>query len=96
MAVVRGERKVDPNEPKIWIKRRNTEASSETAIRFTSLEAGARLLSAQNRELPRLIVTREPRSVSELADMAHRAPRNVQRTHRRRSVAGIVRLSLGE
>ena len=44
----------------------------------------------------RLIVTREPRSVSELADMAHRAPQNVQRALRRLSDAGIVCLNPGE
>jgi predicted transcriptional regulator len=66
------------------------------AIRFTSLEAGAKLLSAKNRELLRLIVTREPRSVSELAEMAHRAPQNVQRTLQRLRAAGIVRLAPGE
>jgi predicted transcriptional regulator len=44
----------------------------------------------------RLIVTREPQSVAELADMVHRAPQNVQRTLHRLSAAGIVRLSPGE
>ncbi len=96
LAVARGERKVDPGEPKIWIERRDAKAGAETAIQFTSLEAGAKLLSVKNRELLRLIVTREPRSVSELADMAHRAPQNVQRTLRRLSDAGIVCLSPGE
>ena len=96
LAVARGEREVEPNEPKIWIERRDALSGAETAIQFTSLEAGAKLLSAKNRELLRLIVTREPRSVSELADMAHRAPQNVQRTLRRLSDAGIVRLSPGE
>jgi predicted transcriptional regulator len=96
LAVARGEHKVDPNEPKIWIERRDSRDGVETAIQFTSLEAGAKLLSAKNRELLRLIVTREPRSVSELAEMAHRAPQNVQRTLHRLSEAGIVRLSPGE
>ena len=96
LAVARGERKVDPNEPKIWIERRDTREGAETAIQFTSLEAGAKLLSAKNRQLLRLIVTREPQSISELAEMAHRAPQNVQRTLRRLSEAGIVRLSPGE
>jgi predicted transcriptional regulator len=96
LAVARGQRKVDPNEPKIWIERRDDQGGSETAIQFTSLEAGAKLLSAKNRELLRLIVTRQPQSVSELADMAHRAPQNVQRTLRRLSAAGIVRLNPGE
>src|SRR6185312_3970499 len=83
LAVARGERKVDPNEPKIWIEAREGGTGSETAVQFTSLEAGAKLLSAKNRELLRLIVTRKPQSVTELADMAHRAPQNVQRTLRR-------------
>ena len=65
-------------------------------MQFTSLEAGAKLLSAKNRELLRLIVTREPQSVTELADMSHRAPQNVQRTLHRLSAAGIVRLNRGE
>lgn len=96
LAVARGERKVDPNEPKIWIETRGGKAGAEIAVQFTSLEAGAKLLSAKNRELLRLIVTREPQSVTELADMAHRAPQNVQRTLHRLSAAGIVRLNRGE
>jgi predicted transcriptional regulator len=95
LEVARGERKVDPNEPKIWIESREGEGG-DTAVQFTSLEAGAKLLSVKNRELLRLIVTREPQSVTELADMAHRAPQNVQRTLHRLSAAGIVRLSRGE
>jgi predicted transcriptional regulator len=96
LALARGERKVDPNEPKIWMETRDGDAGAPTTVRFTSLEAGAKLLSAKNRELLRLIVTRAPRSVTELADMAHRAPQNVQRTLHRLSAAGIVRLSPGE
>ena len=96
LAVARGERKVDPNEPKIWIEARGAEAGAKTAVHFTSLEAGAKLLSAKNRELLRLIITREPRSVTELAHMARRAPQNVQRTLQRLRAAGIVRLSRGE
>ncbi|HEY1931375.1 MAG TPA: helix-turn-helix domain-containing protein [Acetobacteraceae bacterium] len=94
MAVARGERTVDPREPKIWVERIG-DGEADT-IQFRSLEAGAKLLSSRNRELLRLIATREPQSVSELADMAHRAPQNVQRTLRRLSAAGIVRLSPGE
>lgn len=96
LAVARGERQVDPNEPKIWMETQTGDTGSETAVQFTSLEAGAKLLSAKNRELLRLIVTRNPQSVTELADMAHRAPQNVQRTLHRLSAAGIVRLSPGE
>jgi predicted transcriptional regulator len=96
LAAARGERQVDPNEPKVWMETRGGDIDSETAVQFTSLEAGAKLLSAKNRELLRLIVTREPQSVTELADMANRAPQNVQRTLHRLSAAGIVRLSPGE
>lgn len=92
LAVARGERAVDPREPKIWVER--TEADAGT-VQFRSLEAGAKLLSAKNRALLRLIATREPQSVHELATMAHRAPQNVQRTLHRLSAAGIVRLTPG-
>lgn len=96
IAVARGERTVDPNEPKVWIERRDGDASGATSIQFRSLEAGAKLLSAKNRDLLRLIATREPESVSALAVMANRAPQNVQRTLKRLSSAGIVHLSRGE
>ena len=96
LAVARGERVVDPRDPKIWIERREGEAAGENIVRFQSLEAGAKLLSARNRDLLRLIAMRAPRSVSELAVLANRAPQNVQRTLRRLSAAGIVRLTRGE
>jgi predicted transcriptional regulator len=96
LAVARGERTVDPNEPKIWMEAREGGADAQVAVQFTSLEAGAKLLSAKNRELLRLIVTRTPQSVAELAGMANRAPQNVQRTLHRLSAAGIVRLNRGE
>ncbi len=96
LTVARGKKSVDPHEPKIWIESRESGERATREVRFTSLEAGAKLLSAKNRELLRLIATREPRSVSELADMAHRAPQNVQRTLQRLRAAGIVRLSPGE
>ena len=75
---------------------RDGEVEKEAAVRFTSLEAGAKLLSPGNWELLRLIVTREPQSVAELASMAQRAPQNVQRTLHRLSAAGIVRLARGQ
>ena len=96
LAVARGSRRVDPNEPKVWIESRQGKAGARTPVRFTSLEAGAKLLSAKNRELLRIIATREPQSVSELAVMAQRAPQNVQRTLHRLNAAGIVHLSHGE
>lgn len=92
LAVVRGERVVDPQEPKIWVERTETDLGM---VQFRSLEAGAKLLSAKNRELLRLIAKRKPELVQELATMANRAPQNVQRTLHRLSTAGIVRLMPG-
>ena len=92
LTVARGERKVDPQEPKIWVER--TEGDEGT-VQLRSLEAGAKLLSAKNRELLRIIAVRKPESIHELADMAQRAPQNVQRTLHRLSAAGIVRLTRG-
>ena len=96
MAVVRQERAVDPREPKVWIEQRDGGDHAVVDVHFTSLEAGAKLLSAKNRELLRVIVTRAPQSVTELAGMVQRAPQNVQRTLQRLSAAGIVRLHRGE
>ena len=96
LAVVRQERTVDPREPKVWIESREGGDNAVIDVHFTSLEAGAKLLSAKNRELLRLIVTRAPQSVTELAGMVQRAPQNVQRTLQRLSAAGIVRLHRGE
>jgi predicted transcriptional regulator len=95
LAVARGERKVDPQEPKVWIEKTNGSGSPD-AMRFRSPEAGVKLLSARNRDLLRLIATHQPQSASELATMANRAPQNVQRTLRRLRTAGIVRLTRSE
>jgi predicted transcriptional regulator len=94
LAVARGEREVDQREPKVWVER--TEGTEPDTVRFRSLEAGVKLLSARNRALLQLIATRQPRSVGELAALANRAPQNVQRTLHRLSAAGIVRLRPGE
>jgi predicted transcriptional regulator len=92
--IARGVRAVEPNAPKIWVER--VDGTDTTTVQFRSLEAGIKLLSPRNRELLRTIATREPQSVSELAAMVQRAPQNVQRTLRRLSTAGIVRLNRGE
>ncbi len=94
LAVARGDRTVDPREPKIWVE--HVGAANANAVQFRSLEAGAKLLSAHNRELLHVVATRAPQSVNELAEMTNRAPQNVQRTLRRLSAAGIVRLRPGE
>jgi predicted transcriptional regulator len=92
--VVKGERKADPNEPKIWVE--STDPAGVREIQFQSLEAGAKLLSAKNRALLRLIAERRPKSISELAMLAGRAEQNVLRTLHKLSAVGLVRLDKGE
>jgi predicted transcriptional regulator len=94
--VVKGKRKVDPNEPKIWIESADPANAGVREIQFHSLEAGAKLLSAKNRALLRLIAERHPKSVSELAMLAGRAEQNVLRTLHKLSAAGLVRLDKGD
>ncbi len=81
MAIARGERSVSPSEPKVW---------------FTSTESFAKVLSAGNRELLRLIATRSPNSLDELAEMTGRAKSNLSRTLRTMEGYGLVRLERGE
>ena len=95
-AVVRGERAVDPNEPKIWIERVESSEAADNSVSFASLEAGAKLLSAKNRVLLRTIAENKPQSVRELAAMTGRAEQNVLRTLNKLAAAGIVRLDQGE
>ncbi len=59
MAVAQGERRVAPNEPKVW---------------FTSTESFAKVLSAGNRELLRVIADKAPGSLDELARLTFRLP----------------------
>jgi len=93
--VAKGKRKVDPNEPKTWVESTDANAGVRE-IQFHSLEAGAKLLSAKNRALLRLIAERRPQSVSELAMLAGRAEQNVLRTLHKLSAVGLVRLDRGE
>src|SRR5208282_4894452 len=96
LAVVRGKRKVDPTEPKIWVEAVDPSEQSATRVQFQSLEAGAKLLSPKNRALLRMIADRRPKSVSELAILTRRAEPNLLRTLHKLSQAGLVRLDRGE
>lgn len=96
LAVVRGQRKIDPTEPKIWIESADPSEKRATLVHFQSLEAGAKLLSPKNRALLRMIADRQPKSVSELATLTHRAEQNLLRTLHKLSDAGLVRLDRGE
>ncbi len=65
MAVARGDHRVAPDESMAW---------------FTSTESFARVLSAGNRDLLRVIVEQAPVSLDELVRMTGKAKSNLSRT----------------
>lgn len=81
MAVARGKARVSCNEPKVW---------------FTSTESFAKVLSAGNRELLRVIAEREPGSLDELARLTGKAKSNLSRTLKTMAGYGLVSLDRGE
>lgn len=81
MRIARGEHRVAPGEPKVW---------------FTSTESFAKVLSAGNRELLRIIAERAPGSLDELAQITGRAKSNLSRTLKTMEGYGLVRLERGE
>ncbi|HEX8076291.1 MAG TPA: helix-turn-helix domain-containing protein [Chthoniobacterales bacterium] len=81
MAVARGERRISPDEPKVW---------------FTSTESFAKVLSAGNRDLLRVIAERAPGSLDELAQITGKAKSNLSRTLRTMEGYGLVRLERRE
>src|SRR5438876_737490 len=80
MAVARGVRRVAADEPKVW---------------FTSTESFAKVLSAGNRELLRIIAEKAPGSLDELARITGRAKSNLSRTLKTMAGYGLVRLARG-
>jgi predicted transcriptional regulator len=81
MAIARGERRPAPGEPKVW---------------FTSTESFAKVLSAGNRQLLRIIAEKAPSSLDELAELTGRAKSNLSRTLKTMEGYGLVRLERGE
>ena len=81
MAFARGERRARPGEPKVW---------------FTSTESFAKVLSAGNRDLLRVIADKAPGSLDELAQLTGRAKSNLSRTLKTMEAYGLVRLERGE
>jgi len=77
----RGERRVAADGPKVW---------------FTSTESFAKVLSAGNRELLRVIAEQAPGSLDELARITGKAKSNLSRTLRTMEGYGLVRLERGE
>jgi predicted transcriptional regulator len=80
LAVAKGERRISPGEPKIW---------------FVSAESFARVLSAPNRELLRVIAESEPQSLADLATLTGRQKSNLSRTLKTMERFGLVRLERG-
>ena len=81
MAVARGEFRIAPDGPKVW---------------FTSTESFAKVLSAGNRELLRVISEQAPGSLDELSRITGRAKSNLSRTLRTMEGYGLVRLERGD
>jgi predicted transcriptional regulator len=81
LRVARGEQSVGPDDAKIW---------------FTSTESFARLLSANNRELLRVIDEEAPSSLQELAQLTGRAKSNLSRTLKTMQGIGLIELERGE
>src|ERR1700674_3828986 len=81
MRIARGEQRVAPSEPKVW---------------FTSTESFAKVLSAGNRELLRIIAQKAPSSLDELARLTGRKKSNLSRTLKTMEGYGVVRLERGE
>jgi predicted transcriptional regulator len=80
MAIARGHRKLAPQEPRVW---------------FPSTESFAKVLSASNRELLRIIAEKAPGSLDELAELAGRKKSNLSRTLKTMANYGLVRLDRG-
>jgi predicted transcriptional regulator len=81
LAIARGELRPASDEPKVW---------------FTSIESFAKILSDRNRELLSLIAERQPKSLTELAEMSGRAKSNLSRTLKTMEGYGLVELEKDE
>lgn len=80
LAIARGQRKLTPHEPRIW---------------FPSTESFARVLSAGNRDLLRVIAEKAPGSLEELAQLTGRKKPNLSRTLKTMANYGLVDLRRG-
>lgn len=80
MAIARGEYKPRKDEPKIW---------------FSSIESFAQILSTKNQRLLELIATKNPGSITELAQLSGRERSNLSRTLKTMAQYGLVELRPG-
>jgi len=75
LAIAKGELKPNGDDPKIW---------------FESLESMAQILSVKNRELLHVIRDKEPKSLTELAEMVSRDKGNLSRTLKTMQQHGLI------
>jgi predicted transcriptional regulator len=80
LAIARGQRRLAPHEPRVW---------------FPSTESFARVLSAGNRDLLRVIAEKAPSSLEELARLTGRKKPNLSRTLKTMENYGLVDLERG-
>jgi predicted transcriptional regulator len=80
MRIAKGEEKLAVSAPKIW---------------FTSTESFAKILSAGNRELLRIIDEQTPGSLEDLSQITGRAKSNLSRTLKTMVNYGLVRMEKG-
>jgi predicted transcriptional regulator len=80
LAIARGQRKLAPHEPRVW---------------FPSTESFARVLSAANRDLLRIIAEKSPCSLEELSQLTSRRMPNLSRTLKTMANYGLVHLERG-
>jgi predicted transcriptional regulator len=80
LAIASGKRRLAPGEPRIW---------------FPSTESFAKVLSAANRDLLRVIAEQAPTSLDELARLTGRQKSNLSRTLKTMANYGLVRLDRG-
>ncbi|MBB3871223.1 helix-turn-helix domain-containing protein [Brevundimonas mediterranea] len=81
MRIARGEERPGADEPKVW---------------FTSTESFAKVLSAGNRDLLRVIAEKAPGSLEELSEITGRAKSNLSRTLKTMAGYGLIRMEKGE
>ena len=75
-----GEQRPEDDDPQVW---------------FTSTESFAKVLSAGNRDLLRVIAEKSPGSLEELSEMTGRAKSNLSRTLKTMVGYGLVRMERG-
>jgi len=77
LAIAKGDYKPKSNEPKVW---------------FTSMRSLAEVLSDDNRALLRVIQSRQPASIANLAEITGRKPSNLSRTLKTMARYGLVEM----